>query len=208
MLIDEREIANIAVSVIAIALSLTFFSHGLDVTGGDFLFWFAAYTITVGSGFVLHEMAHKLVAIRFGARAAYEAWPGGLMLMLGLAIVPPLIGMQSPFLFLAPGAVMIYAHRINRTQNGLISIAGPATNVLIAIGFFVIAVAGALAGLDPKGPVLTVAMLGVAVNFFLAFFNMLPFFPLDGSKVMAWDWRIWAAFTAFCLGGVLLLGGF
>ncbi len=205
MEIDQHEIANIAVSVVAIALSLTFYSHGLNVGAGDFLFWMAAYVITVGSGFVLHEMAHKLIAIKYGARAGYEAWPSGLLLMLGLAIIPPLVGFQSPFLFLAPGAVMIYAQRINRKQNGLISIAGPLTNVLLAFVFLAIAVFGLAAGLGDM--ITSVASLGVRVNFFLAFFNMIPLFPLDGSKVFAWDWRIWLGFTLFALAGTLALGG-
>jgi Zn-dependent protease len=207
MQLDERELGNIAVSVVAIALSLTFFNQGLDVKSGEFVFWLAAFTITVGSGFVFHELAHKLVAIRYGARAAYEAWPSGLMLMLGLAILPQLFGIRSPFLFLAPGAVMIHAYRINRKQYGLISLAGPVTNVVLAFVFFGLVVGGLMAGFGAESALVKVAMLGVTVNFFLAFFNMLPIFPLDGSKVMAWDWRVWAAFTIFCFGGVLLLGG-
>jgi len=207
MQIDERELGNIAVSVLAIALSLTFFNNGLEVNSGTFLFWLVAFTITVGSGFVFHELAHKLVAIRFGARAAFEAWPSGLMLMLGLAVLPPLFGFQSPFLFLAPGAVMIYAYRINRKQNGLISIAGPVTNVLLAFVFLAIALAGVALGVEPTGAVIKVALLGITVNFFLALFNMIPIFPLDGSKVMAWDWRVWGGFTLFCLLGVIFFSG-
>ncbi len=202
---DEREIVNIAVSVLAIALSLTLYTQGVDVTAPDFIFWMGAFTVTVGSGFVLHELAHKLVAMRYGAKAAFEAWPFGLVLMLGLALSPALFGFRLP-LFLAPGAVMIYAYRITRKQNGVISLAGPVTNIFLAFVFIALAVLGLATGAPEMA--VQVAALGAGVNFFLAFFNMIPIFPLDGSKVMAWDWRVWLAITLFALVGTIRVGGF
>jgi Zn-dependent protease len=157
---------------------------------------------------LLHELAHKYVATRYGAHARYETWTLGLILMLALAIIPQLFGFPLP-LFLAPGAVMIYAMKpMSRQEAGLISLAGPATNIalaviflLLALGLFGVAAFSEQAA-SGEGYVLPLVMLmGVRVNLFLAMFNLLPIFPLDGSKVVAWDWKIWlAAFAIAFLG--------
>ncbi|MEM2963236.1 MAG: site-2 protease family protein [Candidatus Anstonellales archaeon] len=179
-IISVEEIVNIAVSVLAISLALTFHEGGgLGIKPPTFIFFMGVFTITVGTGFVLHELAHKFVAMRYGAWAEFRAWPTGLVLMLVMAILP--IG----FLFLAPGAVWIYSPHITRRQNGIISVAGPVTNIILAlifVGFSVIA---------PSNTLQRIAILGAYVNSFLAFFNMIPIFPLDGSKVLAWDWKVW-----------------
>jgi len=56
-------------------------------------------TVGVSSGFLLHEMAHKFVALHFGYFAEYRANMTGLALAIVMAF--------SGFLFAAPGAVMI-----------------------------------------------------------------------------------------------------
>ena len=127
--------------------------------------------LTVGVGFLLHELAHKVVAVRFGQVAAFRAD----YRMLGFAIVGALVG----FLFAAPGAVVHRGH-ITARQNGLIALAGPVTNVALALLFL----PALLAGGDLLGQV---GNYGVLVNVLLAGFNMLPFGPLDGKKVLAWS---------------------
>ncbi len=184
-IISVEEIVHIAVSVIAIALALTFHQAeaGLGVAPAEFIFLMSIFVITVGSGFVLHELAHKFVAMRYGAWAEFRAWPAGLVILLAMAVL------KFPFLFLAPGAVYIMAPHITRQQNGIISVAGPVTNILIALGFGIAYV------LFADDLVQRIALMGVMVNGFLAFFNMLPIFPLDGSKVLAWDWKVWILVT-------------
>ena len=158
------------------------------------------FTFTVGSGFVLHELAHKFFAVKYGARARFRAWPAGLVLMLALAIVPQFFGFRLPMI-LAPGAVYIFAYRgqISLKQNGIISLAGPATNVALCAIFI------ALYLLSPLESLSAVFFIGAQVNIFLALFNLLPVFPLDGSKVIAWDWRVWLfAFIVCFLGSSIV----
>ena len=181
--IDMDEAVHIFVSIVAIALSLSFAQGGISVDAGHFVFLMLIFTFTVGSGFVLHELAHKFFAVKYGARARFRAWPAGLVLMLALAIVPQFFGFRLPMI-LAPGAVYIFAYRgqISLKQNGIISLAGPATNVALCAIF-----------------------IGAQVNIFLALFNLLPVFPLDGSKVIAWDWRVWLfAFIVCFLGSSIV----
>ena len=125
---------------------------------------------TVGVGFLLHELAHKVVAVRFGQVAHFRADYG----MLALAIASGLAG----FLFAAPGAVY-HSGRITDRENGLIALAGPVTNLGLAVVF--------LPAVAVPGVIGAVGGLGVTINLLLAGFNMLPVGPLDGRQVLAWS---------------------
>jgi Zn-dependent protease len=137
---------------------------------------FALSMLTVGAGFLLHELAHKVVAVRFGQVAEFRADYS----MLGLAVVAALAG----FLFAAPGAVY-HRGRITARENGLIALAGPLTNVALAAPFLLLALAG-------SGFLGSAGQIGLLVNVLLAAFNMIPFGPLDGRKVLAWSKPVFA----------------
>ncbi len=149
--------------------------------------------VGVGTGFILHELAHKYVAIHYGANAEFRMWQAGLILALVLPIVT-----FGQFLFAAPGAVYIYGANITRKQNGIISLAGPLTNIIIAIFFIV------LAFIFPESIIASIALIAARINFFLGFFNLIPIGPLDGTKIFAWNKAIWACFFVFTLAGVFL----
>lgn len=125
---------------------------------------------TVGIGFLFHELAHKVMAIKFGQIAWFRADYG----MLGLAIAAGLAG----FLFAAPGAVH-HRGKVTARENGLIAIAGPVTNIALAVLFLPMVLLPGFIG--------SVGSLGVTINLLLAAFNMLPFGPLDGRKVLDWS---------------------
>jgi Zn-dependent protease len=132
---------------------------------------FAISLATVGVAFLLHELAHKVVAIHYDQIAEFRADFG----MLALAVGGALVG----FLFAAPGAVH---HRgmLTPEENGHIALAGPVTNVVLAVAFV---------GLYPVAP--TIAGRGVSINVLLAGFNMIPFGPLDGATVRDWNDAVW-----------------
>jgi Zn-dependent protease len=95
------------------------------------------------------------------------------------------------FLFAAPGAVYIHGEYISKEQNGKISLAGPATNIILAGVFFL------LMYYFQSVPLLVLlGVLGFTVNSFLALFNLIPFSILDGAKVFRWNPIIWVAVTA------------
>ncbi len=142
---------------------------------------FAVVFLTIGLGFILHELAHKYVSLHYGVHAEYRAWTLGLFLAIVLAVT---VG----FIFAAPGAVYILG-RVNRKQNAMISLAGPTMNLVLAVVF--------VALLPFLG---WVSVIGAQVNLWLGLFNMIPFFPFDGQKVASWDWRVWlSVFVVFIL---------
>jgi Zn-dependent protease len=165
----KSEVVQMIISVITISLA---FSLG-------FLLSFPLILLTVGLGFILHEIAHKLVAIRLGCKAVYKMWVEGLVLALVFAIAT-----GGRFVFAAPGATYIYKPNLTRRENGIISVAGPLTNVVLAFLFFPLAL-GSQTFLQELGT------WGFQINLFLAMFNLLPVPPLDGSKVIGWNPTIW-----------------
>ncbi len=209
--IDWEEWTHILTSILAICLTLTFQNGGINVEAGPFGFFMIIFAITVGSGFLLHELSHKYVANKLGCHARYEAWVGGLVLMLGLVIVPQILWNMRLPVFLAPGAVMIYSMRgLDPRSNGLISVAGPLMNICLAGLFFVLAtlfVGGPVLGLttSQNSALNMVLVMGVQVNLMLAMFNLLPVYPLDGIKVLMWDWRIWLLLFSIAFFGVSFL---
>jgi Zn-dependent protease len=170
MRFSKTEINHIAVALFVITLALTlFFFESFSISG------FVVMLLTFGVAFIAHELAHKFVAQKYGFWAEFRYWETGLILGI-------LMGLTRMFLFLAPGAVYISAHGISRRQNAYISLAGAATNVLLAFVFFVFS--------PLFGP--TIGNFAVRINLLLAIFNLLPIPPLDGSKVFAWSRKNWA----------------
>ncbi len=138
---------------------------------------FGVSLVAVGLGFVLHELMHKFTAERFGYQAEFKMWPFGIV----FALITSALG----FIFAAPGATYVHGTDVPDRLNGIISLAGPITNIIIALGFLSFALVG--------GPIVSqIGAVGLEVNFFLAAFNMLPVMPLDGAKVWRWNKVLWA----------------
>ncbi|MFP8889180.1 metalloprotease [Natrialbaceae archaeon A-CW2] len=188
---SEKELLDLAIAwvvlSVAFALLLAPIHRGIGTVGG-FVTMIGLSFVTVGVAFLLHELAHKVVAIHFGQLAEFRAD----YQMLFLAIMSALIG----FLFAAPGAVY-HRGRITPRENGLISVAGPVTNVALAGVFLPIMLFGSILG---GGLLERIGYMGVLINLFLAAFNMIPFGPLDGKSVLTWSKSVFALTFATCLG--------
>ena len=143
----------------------------------DALVMFVVAAVTVGVGFLLHELAHKFLAQRYGCWAEFRS--DGRMLIFMIAV--SFFG----FVFAAPGAVMIHG-LVDRVRNGKISVVGPLTNIVLAAVFWIL---GILAG----EPLRTFFSYGFMINSWLGLFNMLPFWNFDGAKVFQWHKGVYAA---------------
>jgi len=136
--------------------------------------------------FFLHEMAHKYVAFKYGYPAAFKAWKMGLL----IAFLSSFIG----FLFAAPGAVYVYGFP-SRDENGKISAAGPITNIIA--GFSLLG----LSFIMPYHYLFAMLAYIASLNFFLAFFNLLPIGPMDGVKILAWNLPLYIILLALSIIG-------
>ena len=178
---QARERNDLIISWLTISLAFTWVRENFFGQPEDFVTGFLIMLIAVGAGFIIHELAHRYTAIRFGAYAKYRAWTMGL-------IFAGIMAITTGFVFAAPGAVYIYGPHLNRRQNGLISLAGPGSNIILALIFMALS----FILMPAEGFLQKLIGAGIQVNLFLAAFNLLPVYPLDGSKVFAWDPKIWA----------------
>ena len=139
--ITRREEADLFIAWLAISLAFAIIKiapYGItgplrQVSLVTALVFFGIALLTVGIGFILHEMAHKFTAIRFGYWAEFRKDNSMLLVAVVLA---SLVG----FVFAAPGATVIYSNTadgrgLTREQNGKISAAGPVINLLLCIPF-------------------------------------------------------------------------
>ncbi|MFA5294275.1 MAG: peptidase M50 [Methanoregulaceae archaeon] len=201
--ISRRERFDLIVAwvAIAIAFSLIFVRQEGSVTLNRYLILLGLSLITVGVGFVLHELAHKFTAMRFGYWAEFRK--DNLMLLVAV-VLAALVGV----VFAAPGATIIYGAGVTREQNGKISAAGPAINLILCIPFAIILLVGG--SLDPattsRSILLMAGMVGLQVNAMIAAFNMLPVSVLDGKKVLAWNPVVFAVLIIAAFG--ILLASF
>ncbi len=173
------EIRDLLISAFVLALAFSImFAGGLK---WSVLSLFPVSLMTVSVGFVFHELAHRYAARSFGCFAEYRMWPPGLLLALLFA---PL-----GVVFAAPGAVMIWPRVdiwarpiwLGKREYGIVSLLGPLANMSLALTFFLLRIP------FPS----TITSLGARVNAGLAFFNLLPLTPLDGSKVFRWNKVLW-----------------
>ena len=202
---SSRELRDLLVAWVALGLAFAiFFAGGGNrtiqlLTSGSFGLALVVSLLTAGVGFLLHEVAHKVVAVRFNQVAEFRADYG----MLAIAIMSALVG----FIFAAPGAVY---HRgvLTEREHGLIALAGPVTNLLLLVAFAPVLVVGVLVGSDV---VQLVGSRGLIINAFLAAFNMLPFGSLDGKTVQSWSTPVFAGVVALSIlltVGLFLFVGF
>lgn len=177
------ELLHLAAGIAALTLAFSFL---LDDDTGPARFVpngpdLLAALVAVATGFVLHELAHKLVAQHYGHWAEFRAQFMGLALTVLLAAA-------VRFLFAAPGAVMIQG-RVTPRENGLISLVGPGTNLVIGL---VAWIPLAPPGLDVNTGFPRILHLVAFVNALLAGFNLIPLGNLDGRKVLRWNKLVYA----------------
>lgn len=175
---SEAEIKDLVKAWLAISLAFALILSD-SAFSLDFYFKFILSALTVGTGFLLHELGHKIVAQRYKCFAEFRSFDS----MLALAVIMALF---TPFVFAAPGAVMI-AGRIDKRKNGIISAAGPLVNLALAAIFL------ALAFLELPKLFKAAASYGFMINSWLALFNMLPFWHFDGYKIFKWSKLAYAA---------------
>lgn len=145
--------------------------------------------LAVFTAFVFHELAHRQVAKKYGYIAFYKRWDTGILIALLLGILGKMI-FGHAIVFAALGAVYIYApyqYWSDREAEGWISLSGPLANIMVGVVALILLKTVPL----PIHAMVSLYYTSI-VNFWIAFFNLLPFPPLDGYKVIKWNAGYWA----------------
>jgi Zn-dependent protease len=180
------EIGSIIIAWVVLSVAITYGNFVRLFTGTGNLEIVVAGFIATATGFIIHEMGHKFVAIRRGYVAHFRLWMWGLLLTLVIVVSSGggIVFGAPGAVYIAPAAVAYYGYdstirpRDPERENMVISAAGPGINLAFAVAFL------SLLFVAPLGSFLsTIAQFGFLLNAGLGSFNMIPVPPLDGSKI-------------------------
>ena len=179
---SQQELKHIFVAVLLVV--------GIGFSIG--LYWFSSvWTLAITgifagimtASFLIHEIAHKIVAQKKGMWAEFRLTTWGAVLTFFSVFLPIKI--------ISPGAMMIGGSIPSGEAIVKISIAGPITNIIFSSSLLSLAFA-----LPPSSFVLML-FFAAYINAFMAVFNLLPFGILDGYKIFSFNKIIWVlAFAA------------
>lgn len=139
----------------------------------------------------VHECAHAITAYWAGDDTArllgrITLNPISHIDPIGTIALPVLLAITGMPVFGWARPVPVNPSRLKRDYwMVLVAVAGPISNVLIAIAAAIIMRITIMAGgTDLHDVVFTLGYLFIIINILLAIFNMLPIPPLDGSRVL------------------------
>ena len=147
-------------------------------------------------GIVIHESAHALAAYVLGDKTARSR---GRVSLNPLAHIDPFGTVLLPLLMLAAGGpvfafakpVPVYLNNLKHPKRDelLVALAGPLSNVLLAlagalIGYVLLPLLAGQAVMSLLYYLFSFFMTFIVVNLSLAFFNLIPLPPLDGSSIL------------------------
>ncbi len=171
---SQKEVKHISIAaalVIGIGFSMALYSFSWD--------WIvmAAFAVVITVSFLIHEIAHKIMAQQAGMWAEFRLTTWGAVLTL--------VSVFLPFKMIAPGAMMIGGQSPSAKDMVKISVAGVITNMIFAATFL-----GLAFGL-PTSEYSGMLFFSAYINSFMALFNLVPFGVLDGYKLFLLNKTAW-----------------
>jgi len=139
---------------------------------------------------ILHEIAHGLAAERLGDPTARLS---GRLTLNPISHIDPVMSILVPLFLVISGSPIIFGSakpvpidpynlRNPRKDMGLIGLAGPATNIIIALILGLLA--RIIISFSPNLVLIDLLKTGAQINIILAIFNLIPIPPLDGGRVI------------------------
>jgi Zn-dependent protease len=155
------------------------------------LYTASTWVLPVVFAVTFHEAAHGFIAHRFGDDTAWQAGrvtfnPLKHIDRVGTIILPALlILIRSPFLFGYAKPVPVNFARLNHPRRDMVwvALAGPGTNILLAIVSSLLFYSIDLMPPSPAEWLAANLVHSIQINAVLCVFNMLPLPPLDGGRV-------------------------
>ena len=185
---SPKELKHLAIAgLLVMGIGLSSILYYVPVSGDWLagLFIFGLFAVVLTASFFAHEIAHKVTAQKRGLWAEFRLTLWGALLTL-ISVISPLLKI------IAPGAVVVSGSSTSQ-EMGRISLAGPATNIVLSVILFSLA----LAASAQQSLVYDILLLAALLNGFMAVFNLVPIGMLDGFKIFRWDKKIWSvAFAA------------
>jgi len=158
----------------------------------------AIYALPVIFAITLHEAAHGYVARHFGDETAYRLGRvslnplrhidlfGTIVLPLMTLALMKFSGMGVLFGWAKPVPVSFGNLRDPKRDMLWVALAGPAANLVMALGWALLMKAAQTLPLGPYSlPLGLMAQAGITVNIVLMLLNLLPILPLDGGRIAA-----------------------
>jgi Zn-dependent protease len=157
-----------------------------------FIQTFVVWVLPVVFAITVHEVAHGWVAKKYGDNTASQL--GRLTVnpikhidIIGTIILPGLLFWKTDFIFGWAKPVPVDARNFKnpRKDMAVVALAGPVSNLLMALGWALLARIGILTGIQFISlPLIYTGIAGISINLMLALINLLPIPPLDGSRVL------------------------
>lgn len=145
----------------------------------------AVIIVIVFYSIIIHEVSHAFAAYALGDDSAQRAGrlsfnPRKHIDIFGTIILPLLFYFSLGVVwgYAKPVPFNPYNFKDIKRDSGLTALAGPLSNILVAIVFSLIF------HLIKLPSIQYIVYFVVFMNLILAFFNLIPFPPLDGSKVV------------------------
>lgn len=154
----------------------------------------ALYALPFLFSLCFHEYAHAWTANKLGDPTAKHSGrltlnPWAHIDIVWTIIIPAITLLVGGIYFGSAKPVPVDPRNFKNSEKGmaLVAFAGPLSNIILGVIFAFIFVAVKL--FLPQehavfGPLSLMLEAGVLINFFLAFFNLIPFPPLDGSRIV------------------------
>lgn len=140
----------------------------------------------------LHEAAHGYAARHFGDPTAWQAGRISLNPLrhidpIGTLLLPLLLALfKSPILFGWAKPVPVSIHRLRHPKRDMlwVAAAGPALNLLMAVGWTALLKLDTLIPYNMLSqPLALMCQVGIIINLSLAMLNLFPLPPLDGGRI-------------------------
>jgi Zn-dependent protease len=153
----------------------------------------AVFAVPVIFAITLHEAAHGYVARHFGDTTAFMLGrislnPARHIDLVGTIFLPlvTLFATGGRIMFGWAKPVPVNFHALRRPKRDMlwVALAGPAANLVMALGWAAALKIGTLSGLRQSDFLLQVPIAGVEVNLVFMALNLLPILPLDGGRVV------------------------
>ena len=149
-----------------------------------------SFVFIAGLTMLLREFVHIYVANRFKVKTEYRFWTLGAILMFLTSIFLHNVFSQPSRTLVDEGEDHEGHEKQDndRRKKGVIAISGPVVSLVLFIAFL------AVYWLIPGNEVIrSAAEAGILMNIVLCVYGLMPFKPMEGPEVIAWNKWVWAS---------------